>query len=40
MIMDELRRLGIRKRAPFPSLDRTHPLNRIAGKLLTTIHMR
>jgi len=40
MIMDELRRLGIRKRAPFSSLDRTHPLNRIAGKLLTTIHMR
>lgn len=40
VIVDELRRLGIRKRAPFPSLNRTHPLNRIAGKLLTTIHLR
>lgn len=40
MIVDELRRLGVRKKAPFPFLGRAHPLNRIAGKLLTTIHMR
>ena len=40
LILDHLRLLGIRKRAPFPSLRRGHPLNRMAGKLLATIHLR
>ncbi len=40
MILDELRRLGIRKRLPFSSLRRNHPLNRFAGKLLATIGVR
>ena len=40
MILDELRRLGIRKKVPFSSLRRGHPLNRIAGKLLATIGVR
>jgi hypothetical protein len=40
LILEELRRLGIRKPAPFPSLDRRHPLNVIAGKFLATIGLR
>ena len=40
LILDELRRLGIRKKAPFPSLRRGHPLNRVAGKLLATLGLR
>lgn len=40
LILDELRRLGIRKKAPFPSLDRSHPLNRVAGKVLRTLGLR
>lgn len=40
LILDELRRLGIRKKAPFPSLDRRHPLNRVAGKMLATLGLR
>ncbi len=40
LILNELRRLGIRKRAPFPALRRGHPLNRLAGRLLATIGMR
>jgi hypothetical protein len=40
LIMDELRRLGIRKPPPFPSLRREHPLNRITGKFLARIGMR
>jgi hypothetical protein len=40
LILDELRRLGIRKKAPFASLHRTHPLNRVAGKLLATLGLR
>jgi hypothetical protein len=40
LILEELRRLGIRKRVPFSSLRRNHPINRIAGKLLATIGVR
>lgn len=40
VILEELRRLGIRKRPPFPSLHRGHPLNRIAGRLLATFGVR
>jgi hypothetical protein len=40
LILDELRRLGIRKQAPFPRLHRSHPLNRITGKLLATLGVR
>jgi len=40
LILEELRRLGIRKKAPFPSLDRRHPLNRVAGKMLATLGLR
>ncbi len=40
LILEELRRLGIRKKVPFKALRRNHPLNRIAGKLLATIGVR
>jgi hypothetical protein len=40
LILDELRRLGIRKKAPFAGLDRSHPLNRMAGRLLATLGLR
>jgi len=40
LIMDELRRLGIRKPPPFPSLDRSHPVNKFTGKLLSRMGMR
>jgi tetratricopeptide (TPR) repeat protein len=40
LILEELRRLGIRKKAPFPSLHRGHPLNRATGKLLATLGLR
>jgi hypothetical protein len=40
LIMDELRRLGIRKPPPFSSLRRAHPLNKITGKLLARIGFR
>jgi hypothetical protein len=40
LILDELRRLGVRKKAPFPSLGRSHPLNRVAGKVLATLGLR
>jgi hypothetical protein len=40
LIMDELRRLGIRKPPPFRSLHRGHLLNRITGKFLSRIGMR
>jgi hypothetical protein len=40
LILEELRRLGIRKKAPFPSLRRGHPLNRVTGKLLATLGLR
>lgn len=40
LILEELRRLGIRKKAPFPSLDRKHPLNRVTGKVLATLGLR
>lgn len=40
LILEELRRLGIRKRATFPSLHRAHPLNRIAGRVLSTFGLR
>lgn len=39
-ILAEMRRLGIRKRPPFPSLPRSHPLNRVAGRLLTRLGLR
>jgi hypothetical protein len=40
LILEELRRLGVRKTAPFPSLRRGHPLNRVAGKVLATLGLR
>ncbi len=40
LMLEELRRLGIRKKAPFPSLHRGHPLNRAAGKVLATLGLR
>jgi hypothetical protein len=40
LILEELRRLGIRKQAPFPKLRRGHPLNRVAGRLLATLGLR
>lgn len=40
LILSELRRLGIRKRPPFPSLPREHPLNRVVGRLLARLNLR
>jgi tetratricopeptide (TPR) repeat protein len=40
LILNELRRLGIRKRVPFGSLHRGHPLNRVVGKFLSAIGFR
>lgn len=40
LILEELRRLGIRKKSPFPNLDRSHPLNRVAGKMLARFGFR
>jgi tetratricopeptide (TPR) repeat protein len=39
-IMDELRKLGLRKSPPFPSLPRGHVVNRLTGKLLHTLKLR
>lgn len=40
LILAELRRLGIRRRPPFPSLPRDHALNRVTGKLLASLKLR
>jgi hypothetical protein len=40
LIVEELRRLGIRKKAPFRALHRGHPLNRVAGRLLASLGLR
>jgi tetratricopeptide (TPR) repeat protein len=40
LIQTELRRMGIRKRAPFPFLPRGHPLNRVVGKALSKLKLR
>jgi tetratricopeptide (TPR) repeat protein len=40
LILGELRRLGMRKKPPFARLPRSHPLNRIAGKLLAILGLR
>ncbi len=40
LILEELRRLGIRKRSPFRSLRRGHPLNKVVGKLLASVGVR
>ena len=40
LILQELRRLGIRKPPPFPSLPRSHPLNKFVGKLLARLGLR
>jgi hypothetical protein len=40
LIMDELRRLGIRKPPPFKSLRREHPLNKYTGLLLARVGLR
>ena len=39
-IVEELRRLGIRKQPIFSSLSRRHPLNKHAGVILTRLGMR
>lgn len=40
LILAEMRRLGIRRRPPFPSLPRDHALNRVVGKLLSRLQPR
>jgi predicted Zn-dependent protease len=40
LILAELRRMGIRKRVPFPSLPRGHRLNRAVGKALSMFNLR
>jgi tetratricopeptide (TPR) repeat protein len=39
-IIDELDRLGTRKKALFPALDRDNPLNKWGGKLLSSLGLR
>lgn len=39
-LSDMLKKLGLRKPPPFPTLDRGHILNRVVGKLLHSIGMR
>jgi predicted Zn-dependent protease len=40
LLQTELRRMGIRKRAPFPFLPRGHWLNRVVGKALAKLNLR
>jgi hypothetical protein len=40
LIMDELRRLGIRKPPPFRALRRDHPINKYLGVFLSRIGLR
>lgn len=40
LILAELRKMGIRRQAPFPSLPREHVLNRHVGKLLARLGLR
>jgi tetratricopeptide (TPR) repeat protein len=40
LILAELRKMGIRRQAPFPSLPRDHALNRNVGKLLVRLGLR
>jgi tetratricopeptide (TPR) repeat protein len=40
LILEELQRLGIRKKPLFPSLHSGLPLNRVAGKVLATLGLR
>jgi len=40
LILTELRRMGIRRRLPFSSLPRQHPLNRMVGKALSVLNPR
>ncbi len=40
LILTELRRMGIRKRVPFPFLPRGHRLNRVVGKALSMLNLR
>lgn len=39
-IVEELKRLGLRRPAVIKSLDRNHPLNRILGKTLSRLGLR
>jgi tetratricopeptide (TPR) repeat protein len=40
LILAELRKMGIRRRAPFPALPREHPLNKFVGKVLARFQLR
>ena len=40
LILAELRKMGIRKQAPFPSLPRDHVLNRHVGRLMARLGLR
>ena len=39
-ILEEIRQLGSRKSPPFSSLPRGHVVNRVTGKILTTLKLR
>lgn len=39
-IIEELRRLGIRRSPPFASLSRNHIVNRVMGRVLNTLKLR
>ncbi|NOY13592.1 MAG: hypothetical protein GXP51_07920 [Deltaproteobacteria bacterium] len=39
-IIEELKKLGLRKPAVLKSLKRNHPLNRLLGRVFSTIGLR
>lgn len=39
-LVAEIKALGLRRKPPFPTLDRNHPLNRYAGRLLVRFGLR
>jgi len=40
LILGELRKMGIRRRAPIASLPREHPVNKVLGRILTRLQLR
>jgi len=40
LIIQELKKLGLRKKEVFSSLERSHPLNKISGKILSKLNLR
>lgn len=40
LIIQELKNLGLRKKRVFTTLERSHPLNKVSGKVLSKLKMR